>query len=438
MKKAILHSLISILAFSFTGPFATSPQDNKLKKGISDGEYTMVIEGYDWGPAVSKVILSMGTPVPSINLKEYSVQAERISDCLDPASGNASGKRDIVYAYVSDSKGNKVANGTYVTLVLTVGPDLAIGAPMQYFYSNNCRGTQWVDYKMSISHNASNKVWNKEAGRISPVIDKFDLSGSYTHDDKLTMSYASFAPENGDKKSPLIIWLHGGGEGGTDPTIPLLANRASNYASDEIQSLFGGAYVLVPQCPGAWMHNKEGVSTWGREDDVYNVGLMALIRHYVAANPNIDTDRIYVGGCSNGGYMSLKLMFLHPDYFAAAFISALAYQSEYITDGQINSISDKPIWFIHAADDQVTIPDQTVIPVYKRLIAAGAKNVHFSYYDHVVDITGFFGGENYHYNGHLSWIYSHANKCTTDFDGNPVTMDGKPVTIMEWMAAKTR
>jgi hypothetical protein len=72
------------------------------------------------------------------------------------------------------------------------------------------------------------------------------------------------------------------------------------------------------------------------------------------------------------------------------------------------------------------------------LIAAGAKNVHLSYYDHVTDITGFFGGDDYRYNGHWSWIYSHANDADFDFDGKPVIVNGRAVTIMEWMAMQSK
>ena len=285
---------------------------------------------------------------------------------------------------------------------------------------------------------AGGRVWDSGGGRISPLVDRFDLSGKFAHASGKTLSYASFTPRTSREKSPLLIWLHGGGEGGSDPTIPLLGNRATSYASDAIQAIFEGAYVLVPQCPGAWMHNAAGVMTNGQEDDVYNVPLMALIRDYVAAHPGIDTNRIYVGGCSNGGYMALKLMLLQPDYFAAGFISSLAYQSQYISDEQIKRIAPLPIWFVHSADDQTTPPDLTVLPVYERLKAAGAPSVHLSYYDHVVDITGFFGGEDYRYNGHWSWVYLHANQCRLDRDGSPVRLDGRPVSVMEWLSAQAR
>jgi predicted peptidase len=218
----------------------------------------------------------------------------------------------------------------------------------------------------------------------------------------------------------------------------LLGNLAANYASEDMQSIFDGAFVLAPQCPGAWMHNDKGVSTQGKENDIYNEGLMALIKDYVKSNPKVDASRIYVGGCSNGGYMALKLMLLYPDYFAAAYISSLAYQSQYITNEELGKIKKLPIWFVHSKDDATTKADETVVPVYKRLVAAGAKNVHLTLYDHVYDVTDFFGGKGYLYNGHWSWVYLHKNHPRVDFDGSPVKINGKPVSIMEWLAAQKR
>ena len=413
-------------------------QENMQPKSpIIDGEYTAVIEGYDWWPAVSKVVLALNEKVTSVNKYDFTVTVKKTSEIGELTEESAIGKREIVYAYVSDKDGNIIEKGNCITLVLQVDPDLPIGSPMYYFYNDTLQGNVWVDYNMTITNTKSGDVWTHEVGKIRPLVDKFDLSGTFEYDD-ITLTYAEFVPLTNNDKSPLIIWLHGGGEGGTDPSIPLMANRAANYASDEIQLYFDGAYVLVPQCPGAWMHNEEGVMTAGREDDIYHEALMALIKKYVSEHTDIDKDRIYVGGCSNGGYMSLKLILMNPDYFAAGFISALAYMSQYITDEQIESIKGVPIWFAHSADDKTTPPDVTVLPVYERLMKAGAKDVHLTYYDHVTDITGFFGGENYRYYGHFSWIYVHANRCVLDYDGKPVMIDGRPVTIMEWLAAMKR
>ena len=389
MKKIIIALFLGLMSLSgFSKP---------------TGTYKIVVEGFDWGAGVNKVILNLSDTTSKVNPAEYQVFASRKS-AIGPINDEQN-KRDVITAYVSDEQGNRVKTGKNITSVLAVGPQLAISSPIQYFRG---KGNVWVDYSIMVLHTKSQQIWDTPTGKIMPLVDQFDLTKKFTYNDKLTMSYATFAPKVSREKAPLIIWLHGGGEGGTDPTIPLLGNKAANYASPAIQSIFDGAYVLSPQCPGAWMHNAQGVGTQGKDNDVYNEGLMALIKEYVKSNPNIDPNRIYVGGCSNGGYMALKLILLYPDYFAAGYISALAYRSEYIADADIQKIKQVPMWFVHSKDDMTTIPKLTVEPVFDRLRAAGAKNVHFTYYDHVNDITNFYGGNGYQYNvrqSSKSWLF---------------------------------
>lgn len=399
-----------------------------------NGNYTLVVEGFDWGAAASKVILAVSDSVSQVDGAQYKVAVYRATECAELKPEEADGELKVLYGYASDEKGNRVAKGKHISLVLYVAPFEQINAPIKYFFGNpNCPGNNWIDFELTITNETSNQTWNNETNRIIPLVDDFDLTGQFTHGE-ITLPYASYSPKSQMAKRPLLIWLHGGGEGGSDTSIPLLANRAANYASPEIQAFFDGAYVLSPQAPTFWMDNGQGQYTRGEVNDMYNESLMALIKNYVKQNPNIDEDRIYIGGCSNGGYMTLKLMLLYPDYFAAGFPSALAYHGKNLTDEDVQRIKDKPIWFIHSADDPVTVADQTVLPVYNKLISAGAKNVHLSYFDHVVDITNQFGGENFHYMGHFSWIYSHANKCQLDYDGKPVMLDGKSVTLMGWLA----
>ena len=426
-------SLIFTLGYFLT---ASSGANALPPTPTATGEYTIIIEGYDWGPAISRVVLALDTMTTAADHQAYSVLVTRQTDCGELPDDQTSGERRVVYAYVSDAQGNVTPEGKHVTLVMEVAPNNPLGSPIQYFRNEQCQGNNWIDYRMTITHEASGQRWSTETDRILPLVDRFDLSGKYQHSDSLTLSYASYVPESGSER-PLIIWLHGGGEGGTDPSIPLVANRAANYASDDIQTLFGGAYVLAPQSPTYWMDNGQDSMTRGKENDVYNEALMALIQEYVAQHTNIDPNRIYVGCCSNGGYMTLKLLLQHPDYFAAAFPSALAYQSEYVTDEQIERIKNIPTWFVHSKDDSTTLAKNTVIPLYERLKAAGAENVHLSLYDHVVDITGFFGGDDYHYPGHWSWIYCHANESRRGMDG-PVLLDGQPTTIMAWLAAQRK
>lgn len=434
MKK--LHFLILLIAglgLWIHPVFASLPNDAPS----TGGDYRWVVEGFDWGPAVNKVILSLPENTKEAHVAHYQVFAKRSLEGVEIPAENASGMRSVVYAYVSDENGNRREEGKHITLVLSVSPVMPLSSPFQYTRINNRGGNYWVDYGLTVIHTKSGQVWNNPVGKIMPLVDDFDLRGKFTYGNNQSMSYAAFTPSTIKGKVPLIIWLHGGGEGGYDPTVALLGNRAANYASPEIQLLFGGAYVLAPQAPTFWMQAAEGM-TRGKDNDVYNEALFNLIKDFVSKNPNIDPKRIYVGGCSNGGYMALKLILEQPDFFAAGYISALAYSNEFITDAQIQKIKNVPLWFIHAKEDPTTVADQTVLPLYHRLKAGGAKNVYFTFYDHVTDITGFYGGENYRYNAHWSWIYSHANLARTDFDGSPVMVNGRPVTIMEWMAAQRK
>ncbi|GJM74041.1 hypothetical protein HMSSN036_62570 [Paenibacillus macerans] len=184
-----------------------------------------------------------------------------------------------------------------------------------------------------------------------------------------------------------MIWLHGMGEGGTDPTIAIAGNKAVNFASEDIQSYFGGAYVLAPQTPTYWM---DGFNGFGDGTSKYEKALMSLIRDYVAKNKDIDPKRIYIGGDSNGGYMTMLMIRDYKDYFAAAFVACEALKDSLITDKQIKEMKDLPIWFVAAKTDTVVPPIDYTVSTYSRLVNAGAKDVHMSLFNNVSDTSGLY------------------------------------------------
>ena len=60
----------------------------------------------------------------------------------------------------------------------------------------------------------------------------------------------------------MIVWLHGGGEGGSlpddyyDNETPLRANRgALGFATEQAQRIFNGAYVVAPQSTSFWIED---------------------------------------------------------------------------------------------------------------------------------------------------------------------------------------
>lgn len=246
--------------------------------------------------------------------------------------------------------------------------------------------------------------------------------------------------------------------------ISIIGNKVVNLATEDIQQYYGetGAEILAPQTPTMWLDDGEGnyldpAGTSYRS--YYTDALMGLIKSYVEEHSEIDTSRIYIGGCSNGGYMTVNMLIEYPDYFAAAYPVCEAYAAAWLDDAKISAIKDTPIWLTAAKTDG-TVPifkgelgedymtynleldeDGNPIPLddysnalYDRLVAAGAKDVHYSLFDNVVDTTGNYqksDGSPYEYMGHWSWIYTLNNQCTD-------TVDGAEMTVFEWLSQQSR
>ena len=150
---------------------------------------------------------------------------------------------------------------------------------------------------------------------------------------------------------------------------------------------------------------------------------------------------MYIGGDSNGGFMTMRMLLDYPDFFAAAFPVCEALYDDTITDANIESVKDKAIWFTHAKNDPVVKPGETVEPTYKRLIAAGAKNVHFTFWDKIEDIHEGFKdaeGKPFEYIGHFAWIPMLNDDCRLDYDGKPVMSGGQEVSLLQWLSQQKR
>ena len=75
------------------------------------------------------------------------------------------------------------------------------------------------------------------------------------------------------------------------------------------------------------------------------------------------------------------------------------------------------------------------------MLAAGARNVHFTFWDNIKDIhEGFKDAEGspFEYIGHFAWIPMLNDDCKLDYDGKPVTIDGEPVTLLQWLSRQKK
>ena len=144
----------------------------------------------------------------------------------------------------------------------------------------------------------------------------------------------------------------------------------------------------------------------------------------------------YIGGLSNGGFMSIKLLKEYPKFFAAAIAVCAPYFKENVTNKMIDDLKNIPIWFVHAKGDELVDVDETSLYLYNKLKEAKAENVHFSLFNKVIDLTGKYkeqDGSPKKYFNHGVWIHAFNDDCYTELDGTNVIYDGKAVTLWEWL-----
>ncbi|MCI8476478.1 MAG: prolyl oligopeptidase family serine peptidase [Clostridia bacterium] len=393
---------------------------------------SLVVGAYDGGPAVQKAILNFGEQT----ISESNLTSASFSVTL---GGKLGGSTDKIY--LCNANGDKLAanvtTSTYVAIeyIPTFNQYGIDGGYSVFNYNQDTGVNSWKDFStVSLAFSGTLNIGGTEytkmgtnvslGEKIIPTIDGiWDVTGSYTKGD-ITLKYASYgtdAMKNDNVKNALIIWLHGQGEGGTDPTVTLLGNKVTALSDAGIQKYFTvdggaqGAYVLAPQSPTMWMDydgNFNRVDAT-HKDSYYAEALWELIQKFVTENPDIDTNRIYIGGCSNGGFMTMQMIEKHADYFAAAFPIATPYTS---TPELIEAIKDLPIWFTHAKNDTtvsigdwkagegwwapatfVGYADMNTNAIYIDLLEAGATNVYYSLFENV--------NNGVDYSGHYSWIW---------------------------------
>ncbi|MFW6009659.1 MAG: hypothetical protein ACOCP8_10385, partial [archaeon] len=195
----------------------------------NDYYYNRVDRVFDWGTSTTKIIINLEETITNemVDWNTFEVHVKRSDPRLDD-SFLEEGLRKIESAYVSNSKGEKLESGNFITLELKVGPEISLDSALNYVPDQG--GNNWIDAEYTITQlkdiEGDNVTINEiEVTKLNeifrPQIGKFE-KGSSSYSDSINgdieLTYAAYKPEVKDMtKKPLIIWLHGGGEGGTDP-----------------------------------------------------------------------------------------------------------------------------------------------------------------------------------------------------------------------------
>ncbi len=177
------------------------------------------------------------------------------------------------------------------------------------------------------------------------------------------------------EKWPLILFLHGAGERGSDLDrvrvhgIPRIVEEWSDFP-----------FITVsPQCP---------VNSWWSDQIP---ALDALLNKVVAEYP-VDEDRLYLTGLSMGGFGTWHLAVTYPDRFAALAPICGSGPWHAGFPERVRDIKHVPTWVFHGAKDRTVLPRESKVLV-KALKACGG-NVRFTLYPHA---------------GHDSWTETYQN-----------------------------
>ena len=227
-----------------------------------------------------------------------------------------------------------------------------------------------------------------------------------------TLDYRILFPENyqSDKDYPLVLFLHGAGERGSD-NEKQLTHGAGLFLADENRKKFP-AIVVFPQCPEDkyWIDISIRSQLGGKGDPDFKESIknpseeLALVNEMVenlTVNEKVDEDTIYIMGLSMGSFGTFETLARWPEKYAAA-VGICGGGNISLTK---NYADETAVWITHGAKDDV-VPVVLSQRLYHALKEQGAnvKYTEFPEANHNAWDPTFAIPEL------LPWLFSHSKK----------------------------
>ncbi|MWV47373.1 prolyl oligopeptidase family serine peptidase [Paenibacillus sp. HJL G12] len=182
---------------------------------------------------------------------------------------------------------------------------------------------------------------------------------------KVSMDYLLHLPEgydrDGDQTWPVILFLHGSGERGSN--VELVKAHGVPHIVDQDPAF--PFIVISPQCPDH--------SDWNAEKEAVMAALDEVMHTYQA-----DPTRVYLTGLSMGGYGTWQLAAEHPGRFAAAVPVCGGGNPS-----RADTLKETPIWAFHGAkDDVVPLSESEVMTQAVQAVGGDVKLTIYPEADH--------------------------------------------------------
>ena len=218
------------------------------------------------------------------------------------------------------------------------------------------------------------------------------------------MPYRLLLPQNYNPKKnyPLLVFLHGAGERGSDNALQLVHGGAL-FLTPENRENFP-VIVAFPQCPKdsywAKIAGRNPFRFFKKKPDNPQLDLLEEWIDWLANTYAVHPDQVYVGGLSMGGMGTLELLYRNPTKFAAAFAICGGVDPSWAAQ-----IQHTPLWLFHGQKDKV-VPYEFSADLYVALkqINAPVRFTTYPSYNHN-SWDAAFQEPNF-----LTWLLAHTKK----------------------------
>lgn len=211
--------------------------------------------------------------------------------------------------------------------------------------------------------------------RVIPFADRYQAR-VYRDAQGESLPYRLLTPRDYDpgQAYPLVLFLHGIGERGSDNEAQLINGVSEWLGNDDARARYP-CFVVVPQCPDGQESDTASWSNWepGKPTITKPTRLALETIAAVQQEFNIDAHRLYIGGLSMGGFGAWNVLTEHPAMFAAAVIICGG------TDpNQAPRIAAVPVWLFHGNQDDA-VPVKLSRDMFQALLKAGGSPGYTEY-----------------------------------------------------------
>ena len=248
------------------------------------------------------------------------------------------------------------------------------------------------------------------------VLCDFFIGMSFTASDNTQLPYRMYLPSDydGTKSYPVIVFLHGAGERGTD-NVSQMKNMLSVFFNRDDKAIIEQSIIIVPQCPkdNQWVDTpwKDGNYSIDTVKESNELNAVVELLNTVKSKYATDEDRYYAMGISMGGFGTWDLIMRHKDMFAAAVpVCGGADLSE------AEALKNMPIYTAHGKWDNEVPFDDSTKDMVEALKKAGSTRVIYKEYS-----AGHVMWDNVAKEANiLEWLFGQKRGINTGENGTPV------------------